>query len=203
MNTEELGERFNDRAISHLRNGLGLSDEEIEDLELDEEDVMEQVPESTDESMSELPASPVGEVVEESDDGGLNEVLQALQEQREATEEHLDSVDLGEDSDLLAEFEENIDGLESYFGSMVDDYERLSDQNEGMAETYRRDLKEINGVLEEVLESSQNRKRFRELSQRVEWINDEIESVLMSESERRRSREMIEYFRDAPRLTDY
>ena len=200
MPAENQDEReFDERTIRFLREGLGKSDAEIEELRQNGEQAIQQ--RSVDESGESEPIpAPVEEAVDEDDEVELDKVLEMLQRQREAIEEHLDSVAVdGEDSELTAEFEE-------YLGSMTDDYAQLEEQNKEMARTYREDLAEINMVLEELLRSihqAEDQKQYRELNQRIEQMCDYIDDVLMTDEERQRSQEMVNYFSSAPRLTDY
>ena len=193
---------FSDRAISFLREGLGKSDDEIEELREDGDRMIELGSEEQ-ENASEPAGAPV--LGEDGEDGStLNEVLEALHEERERVEEHLGEVAVGgEDAELVEELQQNVDDVERSFGCVVDENARLEEQNEEVVQTYRRDLEEVNRVLEELLENTHSSEEYRELNRRVERISEEIEDVLMTEDERRRSREMTEYFRSAPRLTDY
>ena len=201
MHAENQDKReFDERTIRFLREGLGKSDAEIEELRQNGEQAIQQQHSVDESGESEPVPAPVEEAVDEDDEVELDKVLEMLQKQREAIEEHLDSVAVnGEDSELTAGFEE-------YLGSVTDDYAQLEEQNKEMARTYREDLAEINMVLEELLRSihqGEDQKQYRELNQRIEQMCDDIDDVLMTDEERQRSQEMIDYFSSAPRLTDY
>ena len=167
MPAENQDEReFDERTIRFLREGLGKSDAEIEELRQNEEQAIQQ--RSVDESGESEPIpTPVEEAVDEDDEVELDKILEMLQKQREAIEEHLDSMAVdGEDSELAAEFEE-------YLGSVTDDYAQLEEQNKEMARTYREDLAEINMVLEELLRSihqGEDQKQYRGACHRIHLI---------------------------------